>query len=83
MIKPCKKCGGIEKYKNGRCIPCKREESRRWNKANPEKVKEQGRRWYEANPEYHRRWREANPEKVKEYHRRWREANPKKKDNPT
>ena len=53
--------------------------TRRWQKANPEKVWEIKRRWYAANAEKNReterRWREANPEKRREYNRRYYEAN--------
>lgn len=43
----------------------------KWNKNNPEKVRENSKKRYDANPEKYKesvkKWRNKNPEKVKEY----------------
>ena len=50
-MKPCKKCGGCERYENGACKLCARKRSERWNAANPEKVKAKNVSYYIANKE--------------------------------
>ena len=78
-IKACTKCGteypatpefwhsNGEGGLRGDCKLCRQESVRRWQKANPEKVRETD-----------RRYRKANPEKEREHHRLYREANPDK-----
>lgn len=55
---------------------------RRWQKQNPEKVREYYRRWAAAHPEAARercrQWKRKNRERVRETHRRWRARNPGK-----
>jgi hypothetical protein len=65
-------------------LPAKTRAKRRWEAANPEKVREQRKRrapkikaWKDANPEHGRRrappikaWKKANPEAVREHERR-------------
>ena len=49
---PCKKCGAVERYaSNGRCVACRRENSRLWSAANRERHRERSRHWAAANPE--------------------------------
>ena len=50
-MKPCKKCGGFERYENGACRLCARERSSKWNAANSERMKANLRRYYVANKE--------------------------------
>lgn len=57
----------------------KRENQRRWRKANKHKVSEYKRRYREENSdkvaEYQRQWREANRDHRREYQRRWHKSN--------
>jgi len=85
--KTCAVCGGRLQSNNqlgvcSRTPACRREMSRRWRAANPEKYREAKRRWRAANPEKvreaSRRWRAANPEKAREVERRLYAANPEK-----
>lgn len=89
--KRCTKCGetkplaefGRDKVRQDGLTPwckeCKREQNRRYRKANPEKVSEYNRQWAEANPskrlEHKRRYREGNRDKEREGRRRYREQN--------
>lgn len=80
MSNPCKKCGGTDKHKDGRCVPCQRERTRKWNAAHPETTRKANEKWQNAHPEKmseaHRKWINANPEKVREYSRNWGKAHP-------
>lgn len=68
-MNPCKKCGGTERYKDGRCKQCCRANSRAWCAANPEKNRARVRAWQAANPEKElarvRTWRAANLKKTR------------------
>lgn len=59
------------------------ERKRRWEQANPEKVREAKRRYYTADPEKVKErsadWRRANPEEAREHKARWQQANPEKR----
>jgi hypothetical protein len=80
--KPCRKCGGTERYADGQCKACSRERKRKWREANRENALESERKYREANPEKElerkRKWREANRENLRESYRKYREANPEK-----
>lgn len=80
--KPCRNCGGNEWYKNGSCVACAKERSRRRQAANPDKHNGANRRYRAANrekgAEYSRRWQAANPGKGAERQGRYRAANPEK-----
>jgi hypothetical protein len=75
MSKPCKKCGGTERYKSGECAFCARERNRIWREKYPEKMSEARRRWDDENSdrkrETSRQWKANNPEAVRELKRRW------------
>lgn len=87
----CKKCGGEERYKDGRCIPCAKERANRWKQANPERRREYNRHYekevrgkrrrnkslrdYERQREYDRRRYWANPEKRRATWRNWKQTN--------
>lgn len=79
MTNPCKKCGGLDRYKDGRCVSCQRERVKKWNDAHPEKIRASGRKWQDSNAEKARsavnRWVDANREKVAEYKKRWHTDN--------
>lgn len=70
--KPCKRCGGTERYAAGKrnCVVCSRARSRNWAANNPEKKLE-----------HHRNWAANNPEKMFEKNRNWRANNPDYKRN--
>lgn len=72
-VKPCVKCGALDRNQDGRCKACTRERQRAWNNANREKVREQQRAWSNANREKERErtraYRAANREKVRERER--------------
>lgn len=82
---PCPHGHVAERYvSNGRCVECTNDSARKWQKANPEKVKELRRaqrqngydqKWIEKNKDkvfkYKRRYREANKEKLKEFRRQY------------
>jgi hypothetical protein len=80
--KPCRKCGGTERYPSGGCKACGRENQRKYCKANREKVLDCKRKNYEANrekrAEYARKYHEANREKQLECSRKYYEANREK-----
>lgn len=81
-VKPCVKCGAIDRYDDGRCKFCSREQNRKYNKSNREKLSDYGRKWREANHEavvvYQRKYYEANKQKLTEHNRKWREDNREK-----
>jgi len=83
MKKICLKCG-IEKniscfYKDKIkldglrcwCGECVKQEIEKWQKNNPEKVRESNRKWRENNPEYHKEWHKRNPDKVRKITNRY------------
>lgn len=78
-VKPCRKCGAVDRSPSGNCRPCSREAVKRWREANPEANREARKRCYAANRdterERSRRYREANPKAVRECNKRWHEAN--------
>lgn len=90
-VRPCVKCGSIERYDNGNCKPCARALNKAWHAKNREKSIAKSIAWYHANPEKSAKnnavWAKANPEKRKAYSqtdsakasaRRWQKENPEK-----
>ena len=79
----CRKC--ISKYNkekienNSELRRKKIESDKRWNKENPEKVKEYQKKYYQENKESFKekakKWKEANPEREKENSKKWKEEN--------
>lgn len=55
-IKPCKKCGGTNRSKDGRCIPCREKWSECWNELNKDK-----------RLEYKKMYRETHKEEIRQY----------------
>lgn len=82
VVKPCIKCGAVDRKASGGCKPCAREAVRKWREVNCMKELLQQRDYYEANKEKvaerHRKYRKANRERVVEQQRRWAEANPER-----
>jgi len=70
-VKPCIKCGAMDRNSRGECRPCTRETARNWRNANLEKERERKR-------EYLRKWRESDPERFLQYNRKWQSANREK-----
>jgi hypothetical protein len=88
-MKPCIKCGAVDRTKRGDCRPCARERWVRWCAENPEyfvkwraenidRVRVQNTKWRAKNPEYDANWCAKNPEKVKESKVKYRTKNPEK-----
>lgn len=77
MTKPCVKCGCADRYANGRCKPCKREDNSKYRASN----NSVGRfaRWYSSNKYSERervaRWRLANRGRVIESNASYYAAN--------
>ena len=65
IVKPCKKCGGVERRKNGDCRECDRERVRRWRKDSPDKRLAQQIAWRKNNSSKQSNnridWRNNNP----------------------
>ena len=75
--KPCKRCGGYERYVVSRaCTTCAKRKARRWRRENPERHKKRMAEWYLDNREYvakrTRAWQLENPEKCCEMAQRHR-----------
>jgi 5-methylcytosine-specific restriction endonuclease McrA len=81
-MKPCKKRGSTEKYKNGRCAPCTRASNQKWKRRNPQKHIAGSKRWSDENPDARRaasrRYAAKNRERIAAYRKAWRKANPEK-----
>lgn len=84
-MKPCVKCGAIDRHTDGRCRPCAQASSAKYRAAHPEYAA----KWYKSNsveervkaakrtaahPNYLAEWRAANPN----YSAEWYAANPAK-----
>lgn len=78
-IRPCVKCGAIERYANGKCKACTKLMAVAWKAANPERCKANMVAWNLANPERAKSnkvaWRAANLEFAKANAAAWRAAN--------
>jgi 5-methylcytosine-specific restriction endonuclease McrA len=78
-VKPCVKCGAVDRYKSGGCRPCHNERQKRWNEANRETIRQINKRYYDSNAKALREAiklnRENNREYYREYLKRWNEAN--------
>lgn len=81
--RPCKR-GHIAERRTGcgTCVECSALTIRKWQEANPEKVKLASRTWYSGNPEKARKktkeWHSANREKSREMSRSYRLHNSEK-----
>lgn len=78
-VKPCIKCGAVDRNKSGKCKPCIAWRGRKYRISNQEIILERKRKYYEANRkavlERQKKYQQANCEKVAEYQRLYREAN--------
>jgi hypothetical protein len=85
-VKPCVKCGAMDRGKDGACRPCIRKYKAEWAKKkyhiNPEAGREQARKWRANNPEKAKQissnQKRKNPEKTRESIRRLRVKNTEK-----
>ena len=81
-MKPCRKCGAVDRNKRGDCIPCQVKHHAKWWKANSEKVKAYHAKYRAENSEkrkaYSAKWYRENPEKAKTSHAKWQTENPEK-----
>lgn len=81
-VKPCIKCGAMDRYKGGKCRPCIAERSRKYRIANQKMILERKRKYYEANREKtlerQKKYQKENYYKVAEYQRLYRKANREK-----
>ena len=79
-MKPCVKCGGLERYASGACKACAIARAQRWYANNPVKAKSSRAKWHSENlAKVHSdgsKWRAENPAKAKASRERWRSANP-------
>jgi hypothetical protein len=48
QMKPCKKCGSVERYANNKCKPCSLADTIKWQKENREKVNSKNNKWKTA-----------------------------------
>lgn len=74
-VKPCIKCGAIDRYADGECRPCAKAAAKKRYNENKEKELERNRAWREKNPEYARNWRLKNLDKHQEQCRNWHRVN--------
>lgn len=82
-VRPCVKCGATERYKDGRCKPCKKAGVASWYAANHDQVKAVRVAFHAANPSkkqaHQAAWASANTDKVKAQQAAWYTANPDKR----
>lgn len=71
----CKKCGVDDRSPSGNCRPCNREAVKRYQTANPEKVREMNASQYARNPERIAQWLRDNPERAQKKRMEYLEKN--------
>jgi 5-methylcytosine-specific restriction endonuclease McrA len=71
LMKPCVKCGAVDRYSDGACRPCKKARNAAYFKKHQAEIYQSHRQWAEKNKDkanaYSAKWAAANPEKVKAY----------------
>ena len=50
-VKPCRKCGAMDRYKKGECRPCAKARHAKYRAENPEKEKAYSAKYQAVNPE--------------------------------
>lgn len=82
VSKPCKNCGGTERYKTGHCKTCQNKRVHNWNKNNAAQLKATKAAWAKTNVEkqrvWYNAWKALNPEKARAATKAWYDANPDK-----
>lgn len=70
-VRKCKRCGGVEFYKSGKCAACSREYASSYRASNRDQVMQATKRWRENNPEiiasYRARYKEENKDAILKY----------------
>lgn len=76
----CPRCGGTERYQDGRCAPCTRESNQRWKANNRTRHRSGSLKWQTENVEARRaiarEWGRRNRAAVDATRRAWRKAHP-------
>lgn len=79
MINPCKKCGAVDRYKNGHCKPCHRAAVSKWQSENVDKTKADRSRYYAENRDkalkYRSEYYAANPDRAKSAQKKYYASN--------
>lgn len=79
-IRPCVKCGAMDRYASGDCRPCAKLRDSAYCAGNPEKRKATYAAYHAANPEERKAkaaaWRVANPDRVSVGVAAWARKNP-------
>lgn len=79
-VKPCVKCGGLNKYARGECKDCSRITRAKYRAENREEIRRKNAEYRKNNPEKveasRAGWIEKNPEMAKTASKRWRDRNP-------
>jgi 5-methylcytosine-specific restriction endonuclease McrA len=82
MIKPCAKCGSINKTPSGNCRPCAKIYYKKWYAAHSEYVKAQSTKWKTENPEMAKKntakWKLDHQDRIRENSKKYRAANAEK-----
>jgi len=78
--KPCKRCGGTEKYtKSSTCTSCVAKRTKKFQEENPEKVRQYSKDWNSRNPEkrksINKSWQDNNKSQYLEIQRNWYQRN--------
>lgn len=78
-VKPCAKCGGLDRNNSGACKACQKARSTKWQISNKEKTKLRNATYYIANKDRlvaaNALWVKENPERAKAIHALWYAAN--------
>lgn len=78
-VKPCRKCGEVDRTKSGACRSCQKQAVLRYQSNNPDKVKVTAKKYYDQNKSKRvsaaYAWSRQNPDKFKTNMARWREKN--------
>jgi len=78
-VKPCRKCGAVDRTKSGACRSCQKQAVLRYQRSNPDRVKATAKKYYDKNKckrvaaAY--AWNRQNPDKFKKNEAKWREKN--------
>ena len=72
-IKPCKRCGSIEKYKDGRCKPCRLKAQAEWRNRPcvREILSKRPIEYYYNNTDKAKKYKQENKQRNNDVHREW------------
>lgn len=81
-VRPCRACGGSDRYPSGRCRPCTAIKCREYYLANKNEIEATNAKWRAENREKVNAnsvaWATANREKNRAIKQKWADANPEK-----